>query len=70
MDKEFINKRYTTLVETREITNCVTGEKSKFPNKYFVYDNIKECKISIPGFRPDSYEEIRNKAIELNNNLE
>jgi hypothetical protein len=54
MDKEFQNKRYTTLVRTQEIVNCVTGEKSKFPNEYSVYDNQDECEVSIPNFCPTS----------------
>ena len=62
----FVGKKFTTLVKTREIVNCVTGEKSKFPNEYFVYDNEKECEIVIPDFHPTSYDDIRNKAIELN----
>ncbi len=66
MENEFKNKRYTTLVITREITNCVTGEKSKFPNEYSVYDNVKECEVIIPNFHPRSFDEIREKAIELN----
>lgn len=69
MDREFQNKRYTTLVKTHEITNCVTGETTKFPNEYFVYDSIKECEVIIPNFHPTSYEDIRSKAIELNNTL-
>ncbi len=68
MENEFKNKRYTTLVRTREIRNCVTGEKSKFPNEYSVYDNVKESEAIIPNFHPYSYDEIREKAIELNNN--
>src|SRR3990172_9904176 len=70
MDKEFENKRYTTLVKTKEITNCITGEQNKFPNEYFVYDNIKKCEVFIPNFKPMSYQEIKDKAIELNNKIE
>ena len=66
MSKEFENKRYTTIVEMREVVNCVTGEKTQFPNKYFVYDNAKKCNVMIEGFKPTSYQEIHNKAIEMN----
>lgn len=66
---DFSNKRYTTLVKTREITNCITGVKIKFPNQYFVYDNEKKCEIIIPNFHPTCYKDIEIKAIELNNTL-
>ena len=67
MEKEFENKRYTTIIRKREVFNFITGKRSKYPDQYFVYDNEKEHEISIPNFYPTSYEDIRNKAIELNN---
>jgi len=68
MENEFENKRYTTLVKTREVTNCITSEKRKYPNEYFVYDNSTQCELVMPNFHPTCYEDIRNKAIELNQN--
>ncbi len=69
MANEFTGKRYTTLVRMREIVNCITGEKTTFPLVYSLYDQEKECEHIIPNFRPRSYDEIRNKAIELNNQI-
>ena len=67
MKNEFDGKRYTTIVHTREVTNCITGEKTKYPNTFGVYDNNNECELIIPNFNPLCYEDARNKTIELNN---
>jgi hypothetical protein len=66
---EFTNKRYTTLVQVQTTINCVTGGTSASNPKYFVYDNLKKCKVESPKFHPTSYEEIRAKAIELNEKI-
>lgn len=69
MANEFTSKRYTTIVHRREIVNCITGHKTKFPDVYGVYDNKTQTDVVIEGFKPRCYEEIRSKAIELNNQL-
>ena len=69
MDNEFEGKRYTTIVHMRDVTNVVTGEKTKYGNVYGVYDNEKDCELSLPGFYPLCYNDVREKAIELNNKI-
>lgn len=66
---EFDGKRYTTIVHTRAVTNLITGEETKFSNTYGVYDNENKCELIIPDFHPLCYDAVRNKAIELNLNL-
>ena len=69
MSNEFNGKRYTTIVKQRNITNCLTGEETKYPDQYGVYDNTTENEVYLPNFKPTCYEDVRKKAIELNEAL-
>lgn len=65
-----LNKsRFTTIVHTRSITNCITGHVQNFPNKYGVYDNLKQSQCVFIGNTDNrnftSYEQVEQKAKEL-----
>jgi hypothetical protein len=64
------NERFITLIKMREVTNVLTGEKTTYPNEYYVFDNEKNQEVVIPNFKPTCYEHVRVKATELNNALE
>ena len=66
MANEFKNKRYTTNVLMRSVYDSIRDKKYEYPPVYSVYDNKKNSEVKIEGFRPTCYEDIYNKAIELN----
>jgi hypothetical protein len=41
-------------------------KKTSFPDEFGIYDNNTEMEIYLPNFNPTSYEDVRRKAIELN----
>lgn len=64
-----INGRFTTIVHLSETTNCITGVKTNKKTTYGVYDKKTGTDVIIPEFHPTTYEEIKNKAIEMNNRI-
>lgn len=69
MDAIFQGKKYVPTVRIREVYNCISGERTVHPKTYGVYDQEKEYELKIHGFYPKSYDDVKNKAIELNDEL-
>ncbi len=67
---KFDGKRYTTIVHAKSVFNITNGQTLSFPNSYGVYDNTTKNDVAFHNFFPTCYEDIENKAVEMNNELE
>jgi hypothetical protein len=69
MEQATDKPRFTTIVHTRSVTNCIMWEKINYPNKYGVYDNLKQCQCvfidNTDNRKFTSYEQVKQKAEEL-----
>ena len=66
MANEFTGKRFTTQVNIRKVYDCITMRNYEYPPEYFVYDKKTQSIVNLPDFKPCRYEDIRQKAHELN----